>query len=367
MRRSGEISRPGLLVLVLVLLGAGLYPAWAEFQERRSFGADTLTVRNLIGEIQVRGHGGSSFEVRVNVKGSDASPERVRVESEDGSRGELAVVFPLDEERKYVYPKLGQGSRSTFSMSDDGDSWLSKLMGEMLKRRITVSGSGSGMEVWADVEVLVPAGRTLVVKHGVGEIGAESVDGDLTLDTNAGSVTVRSIGGKLVVDTGSGRVSGEDLSGEATIDTGSGGVDVVRFTGDELNIDTGSGSVEIEQIDTRELVVDTGSGSVRAAAIRTDSANLDTGSGGITLRLDRMGPGDFNLDTGSGRIVLVLPVDASADVRASTGSGGIHIDLGEGVRIRQQDRDEVVFTVGGGEARIELDTGSGGIRITRAE
>jgi DUF4097 and DUF4098 domain-containing protein YvlB len=112
--------------------------------------------------------------------------------------------------------------------------------------------------------------------------------------------------------------------------------------------------------------VDTGSGSVTASRIRADGANIDTGSGSISLELESMGRGDYNLDTGSGRITLALPYDASADVEASSGNGGIDVDLDDGVRMRHEERDEVAFSIGGGDASVRLDTGSGGIRIVRA-
>ena len=113
--------------------------------------------------------------------------------------------------------------------------------------------------------------------------------------------------------------------------------------------------------------MDTGSGRVRALAIRADAALIDTGSGEVELRLDRMGEGEFQVDTGSGRVILALPADASADVSADTGSGGIHLDFDAPVQILHKDDDEIRFRVGGGAARVVLDTGSGSIRIVRAD
>jgi len=77
-----------------------------------------------------------------------------------------------------------------------------------------------------------------------------------------------------------------------------------------------------------------------------------------------MGLGDFRIDTGSGGIKMTIPTNAAADFHADTGSGGIHIDLDGPINMRQMDRDEARFSVGGGGARVVLDTGSGGIRIS---
>jgi len=353
---------PVLALLAAALIVPGI--AQAEFTHKESIDATELRLNNLIGEIQVEGHSGSSFEVEVRVQGRDASPERVQVRTDKGSRATLDVVFPLSEGRSYVYPKLGSGSKTSFTF-EKNDSWISSVLGGLNGRRITVRGSGSGMEVWADVTVRVPSGAKLYVRHGVGQVDALDVSGDLTLDTNSGGISARRIDGNLVADTGSGVVSIEEVRGKLIVDTGSGSVNALRCSGASVSIDTGSGSVEVEEIETRSLVIDTGSGTVKASAIRTDDANIDTGSGSVTLKLDEMGSGDFIIDTGSGRINLSLPPGASADVVAETGSGGIDIDLDESVRMTRRDDDEVSFVIGDGGARIRLDTGSGGIRISR--
>lgn len=349
---------PAVALVALALLTAG--PARAEFEETHRFGSGPLTVNNLIGKVDVVGGSGSEIEVTVKVRGRDGTRDNIEIEK-DGN--ELSVRFPIDGNRKYVYPELGRG-RTTFSPDRGGDSWLGSVLGSLRGGKITVTGSGSGMQVWADIEIRVPSGRDVTVKLGVGKATAEDVSGDITLDTASGHVNARNVRGNLVADTGSGHVVVEDIDGDLLADTGSGHVEARRIRGGDVRIDTGSGHVEAEDIDCTKLVIDTGSGHVNAARVRADSALIDTGSGGITLELDRIGSGTYELDTGSGRIRLTLPRGASADVIAETGSGGIHLDLDEAVELRYKERDEVRFVIGGGAAKVKLDTGSGGISIS---
>ena len=77
-------------ILTILLLGLAL-PALAGFDEQRSFSSDTLTVNNLIGEVRVTGHGGSTFEVQVSVRGSDASRDLIRIRTEEGGKPEICV------------------------------------------------------------------------------------------------------------------------------------------------------------------------------------------------------------------------------------------------------------------------------------
>jgi len=353
----------GVLALAgCLLIGAVASTAAAGFDKQGTLSADSLVLRNLIGEIEVLGHDGSSFEIEVRVQGGDADPERVRIEITEGRDAEWNIVFPLKESKRYVYPRMNGGSTS-FGM-DDG-SWLSNLFGALSGGDVKVSGSGSGLEIWADVTVKVPRGKRVVVNHGVGRIHATDVDADLVLDSRSGPVEVVGANGSVSVDTGSGQVSVESIRGNLQVDTGSGKVTVRDCECQNVLVDTGSGRVELENVDGSELTVDTGSGGVRAKAIGADHVTIDTGSGSVSLQLDRMGTGRFEIDTGSGSITLQLPPDASADVEAETGSGGIKLDLAGSYDIRRQEDDEVRVVIGGGEASLVLDTGSGSIRISQ--
>lgn len=353
-------------LLVPVLLVAGLAAAVLaeEFTETYSLDADQLELVDLIGEIRLEPASGDAFEISVAVRGDDASRDRIAIEIDEGRTAVIRVLFPVDEERKYVYPPMGRG-KSTITFredSDDKSSWLGRIVRGFKQERITVSGRGRGLEVWADVTIRVPRGREADVRLGVGRIEAADVNGDLSLDISSGPVVAERIEGSVLGDTGSGSITFRDIEGEVDADTGSGGVVVERCRGDRIHADTGSGSVSVEEVDCRKLDVDTGSGSVTATGVRTDAAHIDTGSGGVKLHLDRMGTGKYIIDTGSGGIDLLMPRDASADVSCDTGSGRIKVDVA-GVDVDTKDKDEIRFNVGGGDSRVVLDTGSGGITV----
>ena len=350
-----------------------------DFTREFSFDAGKLEVANLIGEVKITEAAGDAFLVTVHVRGDDATDGVLDFDEEQGRTARLAVRFPVDDHRKYVYPALGRGSQSQFHFGDDDVSWFKRLFGG---KRITVKGSGSGLEVWADLEIAVPAGAELIVKQGVGEVTATDLKADLLLDTRSGAVTARGIEGAVTADTGSGRVDVEDIEGdvladtgsgsvavrdvrgELSVDTGSGGVTVEDVKGEKVHVDTGSGGVDLDGITCDDLLVDTGSGGVRARGVKTDRARIDTGSGGVVLELDGMGTGRFTIDTGSGGITLALPADASARIEADTGSGRVRNQI-EDADIDYQEKDELRMTLGDGEARVTLEAGSGSITIRR--
>lgn len=354
---------PLLCLLPLLLLAA---PAQADFDQTFSFDADSLVLTDLIGAIQVQGHDGPNFEVAVHGRGRDASRDQLKLRTREGREAELAVEFPVKRTKKYVYPEMGRGSNTSISLpleKQDGAGGLIEAIFEGLAgERVDVRGSGSGAEMWADVTVRVPRGKALKVVIGVGHIAASEARADLNLSTHSGRVELSALEGDLTVDTGSGRITGSNLHGKLHLDTGSGSVELASCAGPSVYVDTGSGSVHLSDVDTKNLHVDTGSGRVEATQVAADEANVDTGSGSVELELVRMGGGPYRVDTGSGSATLHLPATASATVHADSGSGGIKVEL-EGVEMLHKERDEVRFRVGSGEAKVEIDTGSGGIHI----
>lgn len=348
--------------VVLAFLGTSAAQA-EEFTESLRLESEVLVLSNLVGKVEVRPNSENVFQVEIHVRGQDASRDRIQIQSEGTRRATAAVVFPLDEERDYVYPEI-RGETSFWMSEDDGreGGWVRRLLGAVGRNQVRVRDSGPGLEVWADIQVLVPSGGVLEVRHGAGDIVANGVQGELDLDSHSGRIIAEQIVGALIVDTGAGDIFLQGVDGDVRCDTGSGNVEVADVRGPALLADTGSGDVHLDGVVCRSLQVDTGSGSVRGRGISADGAEVDTGSGDVRLEFTTMGAGSFVIDTGSGGIDLFLPANASADVIASTGSGGIDVDV-TGAEIRGRGDDDVTFRVGSGDAHVELDAGSGRITV----
>ncbi len=362
MSRTVRVARLSLLVILLLAATA----LAGEFERDHSFKADELILTNLIGEVRVESASGDRYEVHVAVRGEDADTDLIEVVLDEGREARLDVRFPVEEHSRYVYPELGRGSSTTIWQHDQGsddEGWWSHLKRALGGEKITVRGSGRGLEVWADITIKIPDGRKTKIFLGAGDMTARGVDGKLVLDTHSGPVTVDGHKGHLVCDTGSGSVDVRDIDGPLLADTGSGAVHVENQRGGSLKVDTGSGAVTIDLADTDDLYVDTGSGRVSAKRVKTDKARIDTGGGSVPLQLARMGTGRFVIVTGSGGVRLGLPDDASATISVDTGSGGIHADV-PGAEILHKERGELKMRVGDGKARVVVDTGSGGVTIT---
>ncbi len=336
-----------------------------EFTEYLRFDAQELVFVNVIGEVEIEQAAGSDFEIEIAVQGRDASREVIQVQSWQEREAKVVVTFPLDEERNFVYPRLGRKGKATIAIPGDlceEGSWLARLLNSMSHKKVHVSGSGSGLEVWADATVRVPAGKRFVSELGIGKIGADNIAADLQLDIHSGPVTARNTGGALSADAGSGSVTVYAHEGELIVDTGSGAVSLERCRGDRIIVDTGSGSVRAEDITCRQVIVDTGSGPVSVKRLEADVGKFDTGSGEVFVQFQRVGSGDFVVDTGSGPIDLMLPQDVSATITAETSRGSIVTHL-QSFEIREKGKHYLVLAIGEGGTRIRLETGSGSIHI----
>ena len=314
-----------------------------------------VAVYNLAGRMDVVRGTGSQVVVHVDAQGRDADGLRVEV-GEIRGRNALRVIYPDD---RIVYPEMGRGSNTNQRVRADGTF---SDGGSNRGDRYEIRGSGRGSEVYADIRVEVPPGRSIEVYVAAGEASAEDIDGDVSIDTGSGAVEVSGIRGALSVDTGSGSVRVSGVEGETSIDTGSGNVRVDDVRGGPILVDTGSGRVVGSDLAGPSIHVDTGSGSIELARVDSPDLYLATGSGSVELELlsdvERL-----DVDTGSGSVTVYLPDDVGADIELDSGSGGIDLDFQ--VELTTMRRNHIEGVIGDGQGRIRIDTGSGAIRLLR--
>lgn len=344
----------GVLTVVAASLASG------QAGQRYTISGDNVAVYNLVGQVRVEGGPAGDVVVEVTRGGADASKLDVQT-GLLGSRQTLRVIYPDDD---IIYTVMGRNSRTDLEVRDDGTFNEGDHRSLGRGHRVRIRGDGSGTEAFADLRILVPAGRRIAIYLAVGKMTATNVNGDITLDVASSDVTASGMRGSLNVDAGSGDVRVTDATGDLNLDTGSGNVVVSRAQGGELLIDTGSGDVTLDHAEVRNLKIDTGSGNADATAVRAEELIIDTGSGDVTLELVA-GGGSIDIDTGSGQVNVTLPNDYGAALVLDTGSG--EIDLGGiPVTVNKLQEDHVEGRIGDGKARLHIETGSGDVRLKKA-
>jgi hypothetical protein len=327
--------------------------------ERFTLDGPEVAVYNLVGTLKVEGGTGDKVVVEVTRAGRDAARLSV-LTGEVRGRPSLRIRYPEDG---IVYPELPYEGRSNFSVSDDGTFGIDEGRRWGGGRRIEIRRSGDGLEAHADVRVIVPKGKAVLLRHGMGETTIDNVDGRLDVGVAAARVRASHVRGAMRLDTGSGGVQVTDMTGDLTLDAGSGGAVLDGVRGGTLRMDIGSGSLRGRAIDVRELVADVGSGGIRLSGVRTPRLHLETGSGGSDVEL--LAPvEDVQIEAGSGGVTLRLPASLGATLDIETGSGGIDTDFE--VKVQRMERRALRGTVGDGRGRVKIEAGSGTVRLVRS-
>ena len=346
--------RHALALGALALLPALPLPALAA--QTYTLTGDDVAIWDPAGEVKFEPATGNAVEVVVSIQGKDAGDVSVN-DKALGSRPTLRVLYPG---QTVIYPPMGRWSNSNTTIRDDGTWGDHNNWGG---HKLTVKGSGSGTEAWADIVVRVPKGRKVSVYSIAGSGELKNVDGKVLFDGGSGGAQVENCRGTLALDLGSGGVEVNGYRGELNVDTGSGSVKVNDVNGASVKLDTGSGGVTGDGIVTEDLYVDTGSGSVQLSRVDAKRAKVDTGSGGVEVGLLTASP-DLDIDTGSGSVRVTLPTTLSARLHIETGSGGIRSELP--LTIEEKDTGILRGTAGGGAGRLHVETGSGGVSLLAA-
>lgn len=362
-----------LLIAVLALLAQ---PLLADHTENinRTFNASNgmvVDLENLAGRVLIE-RGGGEVEIEATIHAESARlADKMEIEfDEAGDRLVVRANYPLDDHTSYRY-----------NASDNGISrWLGGSNTQTKYQGKRVKVGSSGVELYADFRLRLPAGVGAKVRNVVGEINVDGVDGRLDLDAGSGDIRVRNAAGKIVADTGSGDIMIANHQGDIRADTGSGDVEIADVRG-SVSADTGSGNVELESVDGERIHADTGSGDVHLANV-TGQFDLDTGSGDIRGR-GVQASGRLVADTGSGEVILDGSFDAVASIDIDTGSGdvelrgsfpaidldvetssgGIDVDL-PGFQVIRKEKRSLRGKLGNGSVPVRLDTGSGGISVS---
>ena len=262
----------------------------------------------------------------------DARPDgRVLITNIAGS----VVVSGWDRNEVEVRGNLGRGVEKL-----DVDA-----SGGTVEIEVDYYRNSRGRDADADLEIRVPVGSDLDVEavsasvevSGLeGEVAVESVSGSVDVEGRPRSVDVESVSGAIEVRGQAEEVSVESVSGR------------IRLSGAFRDVEAGSVSGRIE---------------LRGEELRR--ADLSTTSGDIELSSSLAPGAEIEADSHSGSVELLLPPSTSARFEVTTYSGRIDNDLGPPAEktSRYSPGKELEFSLGGGDAEIQIETFSGSVRL----
>lgn len=294
-------------ITTAILFGAclGVAAAATPIDESRALAPDAkVEIDNLKGRIEVR----TWNEPRIQIRGTlGKGTEGLEVE---GTESSLRV--------RVKYP--------------ESSGWF--------------GGWGSGSAQSSELLVTLPPGVSLGVDSVSAEIDIDGVAGrTLSIDSVSGDLVVRSDAADINIDSVSGDLRMQSRSPEVNIDNVSGEIELLGNYGGRIRIDSVSGSVRIDS----------------DGAART--LQVGVVSGDISVRTALQPGARLEAESLSGDLEVAVPANTSARVTASSFTGSIRSSHGTVQTSEHGPGSSLDTTLGGGDARIELETFSGDLRL----
>jgi DUF4097 and DUF4098 domain-containing protein YvlB len=226
---------------------------------------------------------------------------------------------------------------------------------------VAVSGIGGGLDMTAargDVHLNSITGSVQAhLSNNKHDFSAHQVDGDLIVDGNTNDLTISEIKGRFSIGGDMfGEVHVENVSGPVSVHTSRTDVQIAALPGD-LSFD----SENLRVNESKGLVhVVTRSKDIDLSQIYGDSY-VENRDGRIAI--EPAGVFSVEAKNSKGDVELTLPPNASANVSGRTHNGDIVNEYG--LSISGEEDKTVSGKIGSGQARIDLSSSNGDLRIKK--
>lgn len=253
-------------------------------------------------------------------------------------------------------PHIGRGSAdvtvrgwSRSEMRVQGETSEGQLSLAIGARHVDIGTRGqSGRTTVEQLEIHVPFGTRVHVNSGNGDITVSGTRGPVDLTSFNGDIEVTEANDRIEIKTFNGDISASGIQGRLSVSASNGDVEIEEARG-EIEVNTLNGDIDLVRIES--------------AAVRAK-----TMSGRITYDGTVERTGEYSFNAFSGGIEMAIPADAGASLSVSTFSGTLDspdfpLTLSPGTRSRESRGQSMTFDLGGGGARISLESFSGEITI----
>jgi len=200
-----------------------------------------------------------------------------------------------------------------------------------------------GLPTNVDFQLTVPKTMALSLSGVNTEISVDNSGGELSLETVQGEVTVT--GGSKIIKASSvdGEVRLVDATGRIECSSVNGGVQIERSSG--------------------PIVATSVNGEIVLRGVDSDDVEGSTVNGTVDYEGALKDGGSYRFSSHNGEVSIAIPERASATISVATFSGDFNSDFP--IPLTESRGKRFSFTLGGGSARIELESFQGGIQLRR--
>ncbi len=245
------------------------------------------------------------------------------------------------------------------SLGEDVEELIFSVDGSSSEIRVKVPERHRNLKILSNLTISVPKRLRVNSQTVSGGVEASGIDGSrVSLESVSGGIVVKACSGDIDAHTTSGGIEIHDAKKEVDAECVSGGIEIYGAP-TIVSAETVSGGVTVEGAQ-QEVSAESVSGRVNVIAGKLSRFNAGSISGGIEYE-GGMAPGArFELNTLSGGIRLRFTEDVSAEFELHSFSGGIEVDL---PGAPTSGKKELEFTTGNGDATVDAEAFSGGIRV----
>ncbi len=243
----------------------------------------------------------------------------------------------------------GNTVRVTGTLGRDVEALRFERRGDRLEIVVELKNRKRGGAVSSHLEIQVPLGMDLQVETVSAEVTLDGLNGSLRVETVSGDVSVEGAPYEVEIETVSGNVQVLAPTQRLQVEAVSGDVRLVGVMG-HVKVATVSGDIDIRSGQMRGLQADVVSGDLNFSGAPSAGSHLE-------------------MSSHSGDLLLSLPPSTAATFEVQTFSGDIDNQLGPAARrtSRYTSAKELVFTLGGGGAQVDIESFSGHISLRPRE
>jgi DUF4097 and DUF4098 domain-containing protein YvlB len=384
----------------------------------RHLGAGGIVLLIFLVALGVSAHYSSDF---------DWGGVRNQIQMDDDLGGIFGTAYTFDDTLQQAFPAHGSlrvvCDHGTLNIAPAEDNNLRVVVHKKVyaqnqndankynagtKPQITVSGNlvvlnantnGAGEHgVQDEMDIFVPRDATLDIKSKSGDVTVNDRKADVKVELQHGDVTLNDIAGAVNISLQKGSLRASKIAGDLDVDGNIDNVTIdevagaVHLNGDffedirlskiaktvtfkssrsDMQIASVPGDLEIAGDEVRGSDLTGPSRLItRSKDIHIENVSgdlqLETTNGDIEVRAaDKLPLGRISISSKRGDISLVLPSKAGFQVQATTSKGGITSDF-EAVKIDESNGSaRAAGAVGNGVSKLQINTDTGDIRITK--
>jgi hypothetical protein len=224
---------------------------------------------------------------------------------------------------------------------------------------IRVGGAARYTNVAVNYTITVPPETEVRGLIGSGDIDVRGIHGPVNLTAGSGNVSADGIAENVQAVAGSGNIRLSNVRGQVQAAAGSGNLELTAIGG-EIRAHTGSGNIMITRPEGN-VTLGAGSGNISVSNASGD-LRARTSSGELVIDGNPGAHSYWEFHTSSGSVELHVPADAGFRLHARSSSGSIETSIPIVIEERTSPH-ELRARVGQGQARVEVETSSGGIHL----